>query len=92
MATDAELCGPKVIRCGLLFRGVRQKLLQHRVKPRKTGPLSSMLTSLKYISWSMKDPTTLIDHRGNQVCLLQVSPARLKRLLYQAIADQHHAQ
>jgi hypothetical protein len=90
MATDATQCGPKVLRAGPLFEGVREVCEQHSIKPRRTGPLSSMLACLKVIGWTMRDPTHLIDRKGEVLDLAAGSPALLQEHIFEAIEDLHH--
>ena len=47
-----------------------------------------MLGSIDQIGWKMVSPTKLRDHNGRDVDLLAGSPARLKKLMCQALENQ----
>ncbi len=49
------------------------------------GPISSMILSLDRVGWSMPDPFTLRDRKGNDIVLTRTSPALLAILLHEAV-------
>jgi ribonuclease HI len=48
-----------------------------------------MLGALELVGWEMLNPTQLVDHNGQVLNLLDGSPAKLRRLLHEAIDEQN---
>ena len=56
------------------------------------GPINAMIGAADEIGWTMRDPVTLVDQKGELIYLTTGSPARLRKLIHQAIAHKLEVQ
>lgn len=52
------------------------------------GPINAMIGAADEIGWTMRDPVTFIDQKGELINLTSGSPARLRKLIHHAIAHK----
>ena len=55
------------------------------------GPIGAMLLELRRVGWTMKSWAVLRSAQGHEVPLTELSPARVAKLLQEAIRDRWHA-
>lgn len=89
MATDPQLRHSKVLRPGLLLHGMAEALRRFEVQPRRLGPLSAALYSLRELAWRMESLTVLCGPAEERILLTELAPCGVQRHLREAVRQLH---